>query len=320
MGLRILSLCDGIGGARFALAHAGLPVSKYFRVECEFSKDKDGVFRETKTQWPARIGDAALQHFGDCVRVPGRRPHQTMAVQDFRTEDAKKLGRIDVVVAGFPCQPFSAAGARGGFDDPRAGVLDEILRIMGLVSPRAFVLENVKAAKQIRAQLAARIGHFPTAWNSMNYGAQSRLRDFYTRGATFPRLGVSEMTVGDIMLPEGDSELDNVRYYHYRPLAKPRGRHVIQIGKKGSFAGFGKDIVEGRVLPDTADYGTPARNPDKHGKRAQPAEGYAVTAQEGCAHTLKAKHSPAHVGGVVECVRGSAPEKMFLWGKPRRMD
>ena len=301
MALNVLSLCDGIGGGRFALASAGIPVRKYWRVECEFAKDKEsGEFRETNMQWPARIGDAALARFGDCVRLRGRRPHGTMAVQDFGEREAKKVGRVDLVIAGFPCQPFSSAGGRAGFADPRAGVLDEILRIMELVRPRAFLLENVKAAKEVRAKLAEKIGFFPTAWDSMRYGAQKRERDLYSPVRTRPRLGMSDMLVGDIMLPPGSSELDNVRHYHWNPLEKTRGRYVIQIGKKGAFAGLGADILEGRILEDTADYGTPARNPDKHGKRARPAEGYGVATPNGKSETLKGHggSSGGNAGGI----------------------
>ena len=194
MGLRCLALCDGIGGARFALANAGIPVSKYWRVECEFAKDKkDGVFRQTKTQWPARIGDAALQRFGDCVRLPGNRPHGAMAVQDFGEMEAKKIGRIDLVVAGFPCQPFSSAGARRGFDDPRAGVLDEIMRIIALVRPRAFVLENVRAAADVREQLARKIGRFPVTWNSIQLRRAVASCGTFTRRSARPSAAVGSV-------------------------------------------------------------------------------------------------------------------------------
>ena len=315
MALNVLSLCDGIGGGRFALADAGIPVRKYWRVECDFAKNKDGAFQETATQWPARIGDAALQHFGDCVRLGGARPQGTMAVQDFGAKEAKKVGRIDLIVAGFPCQPFSSAGGRAGFADPRAGVLDEILRIMELVRPRAFVLENVRAADYHRKQLAAKIGVFPRAWDSMTFGAQHRLRDFYTTRPTRPRLGYSPMTVGDIMLPPGDSELDDIRFYHWRPLEKTRGKWIVQIGRKGGFAGFGADVNEGRILEDTADYGTPSRNPDKHGKRMRAAEGYGVEEPTGKTQTLKASSSASKMSGVIAVRFWGRPAESVYWGK-----
>lgn len=51
-------------------------------------------------------------------------------------------GRVDVVTAGFPCQPFSVAGKRRGADDERNGWPDTA-RIIGEVRPRYALLENV---------------------------------------------------------------------------------------------------------------------------------------------------------------------------------
>ena len=237
MGSRILSICDGIGCGRFALSLAGADVEAYFRVECEFSKDKTGKYSPSQTQWPARIGDSALARFGDCTRLRGKHPHDTMAAEDFGAPEAEFVGRIDLVLAGFPCQPYSAAGLRGGFDDPRAKVLDDVLRIIRLVKAPAFVLENVKAAKKVRLALAAKIGVWPETWNSVAFGAQSRKRDFYASAPTRAPLRISPQRVGDVMLAEDDERLDGVRYYHWRPLPTERGDFVCVVGKKGKFCG-----------------------------------------------------------------------------------
>ena len=50
----------------------------------------------------------------------------------------------DILVAGFPCQTFSIAGARGGFSDMRGLLFLEIERILNGTRPKAFLLENVK--------------------------------------------------------------------------------------------------------------------------------------------------------------------------------
>jgi len=50
----------------------------------------------------------------------------------------------DVLVAGFPCQPYSIAGLRKGLGDKRGQVFEEIIRLLDEAKPEAFLLENVK--------------------------------------------------------------------------------------------------------------------------------------------------------------------------------
>jgi DNA (cytosine-5)-methyltransferase 1 len=60
---------------------------------------------------------------------------------DLKSSDVPKH---DVLVAGFPCQPFSIAGLRKGLKDKRGQVFEEIIRILKDKQPPAFLLENVK--------------------------------------------------------------------------------------------------------------------------------------------------------------------------------
>ena len=63
--------------------------------------------------------------------------------------EAKTIANHDILVAGFPCQPFSIAGSKNGLHDPRADVINDILRIAKIKKPRFMVLENVKHLKSI---------------------------------------------------------------------------------------------------------------------------------------------------------------------------
>ncbi len=56
----------------------------------------------------------------------------------------KKLDDIDVLVGGFPCQAFSVAGYRKGFEDPRGNLFFAITNFISNFQPKAFLLENVK--------------------------------------------------------------------------------------------------------------------------------------------------------------------------------
>ena len=58
--------------------------------------------------------------------------------------DIKKIPSHNILTAGFPCQPFSIAGKREGFDDSRSNVFWKILDIIKLHKPEFVILENVK--------------------------------------------------------------------------------------------------------------------------------------------------------------------------------
>lgn len=62
---------------------------------------------------------------------------------DIKTIDAKAIPDFDVLVAGFPCQPFSIAGKKKGFEDPRGNLFFEIVRILKEKKPSIVFLENV---------------------------------------------------------------------------------------------------------------------------------------------------------------------------------
>ena len=57
-------------------------------------------------------------------------------------------GKLDVLVAGFPCQPYSIAGLRKGLEDDRGGeIFKGLLRILRESKPRSFLLENVRGIR-----------------------------------------------------------------------------------------------------------------------------------------------------------------------------
>lgn len=82
--------------------------------------------------------------------------HQDIA--DVRSEEIMSFagidaGEVDVLVGGPPCQPFSTAGLRKGFNDPRASPLREFIRVIKDIRPKAFVMEEVTGL------LSARLKH-----------------------------------------------------------------------------------------------------------------------------------------------------------------
>lgn len=63
---------------------------------------------------------------------------------DITKIDAKDIPDHDILLAGFPCQPFSQAGLKKGFEDTRGTLFFDIARILKEKRPKAFLLENVK--------------------------------------------------------------------------------------------------------------------------------------------------------------------------------
>jgi len=71
-------------------------------------------------------------------------PNTYLIEGDVRDMDPHTLPDIDVLIAGFPCQPFSIMGYRRGFKDPRGNLFFEISRFIDIKRPRVVFLENVR--------------------------------------------------------------------------------------------------------------------------------------------------------------------------------
>ena len=111
---KFIDLFCGIGGFHQAMASLG--------GECVFASDIDVDCRKT---YKANYG---IEPIGDITKV-----------------EAKDIPAHDVLCGGFPCQAFSKAGKRLGFDDPTKGTLFfDILRIMEYHKPKYALLENVR--------------------------------------------------------------------------------------------------------------------------------------------------------------------------------
>lgn len=113
MGFRYIDLFAGIGGFHQAADALG--------GTCVFASEIDA---EAKRAYAANYG---LSPHGDITKI-----------------DAADIPDHEVLLAGFPCQPFSIIGKRKGFADMRGTLFFEIARILRAKRPPLFVLENVK--------------------------------------------------------------------------------------------------------------------------------------------------------------------------------
>jgi len=94
-------------------------------------------------QLTSEIDDSALETY----KLNFKEPKNHIFISDVHQIKLKSLKNqnIDILLAGFPCQPYSIAGLRKGLKDDRGGqIFKSLLRILSEIKPSVFLLENVK--------------------------------------------------------------------------------------------------------------------------------------------------------------------------------
>lgn len=124
MTFKYIELFAGIGGFRSALDPLG--------GECVFASEIDTF--ATKSYHSL---------YGEICKLTGTTEAPELH-GDITKIDAHDIPDHDVLVGGFPCQAFSVAGQRKGFEDARGTLFFEIARIASAKQPRLMLLENVK--------------------------------------------------------------------------------------------------------------------------------------------------------------------------------
>lgn len=170
--MKYISLFAGIGGFDLALDRLGH--------ECVYTNEWD-------------------KHAAKVYETRFNRPVDTTDIRKVSTEE---IPEHDLLVGGFPCQAFSIAGKRLGFDDTRGTLFFEIARILKDKQPKYFILENVKglishnSGQTFRTIIAtiAELG-YDCQWNvlnSKNFGVpQNRERIYivgHLRGVSRPEV------------------------------------------------------------------------------------------------------------------------------------
>ena len=216
---RTLDLFAGIGGIRLGFEKAGFETvfANDFEKTCKNTYDLN--FKTSK-----------------------------LIVEDIRKIGIEDLPEFDFLLAGFPCQAFSIAGYRKGFEDKKRGNLFfDIARIIKSKKPRGFLLENVKNLKnhdngktfKIILKTLENTGyHIKTkVLNSMEYGGvpQNRERIYivgfreykHYKNFEFPEKIKLKTKITDIL---GD-KIDKKYYYNGKPLYEKIKRDVNTQGK-----------------------------------------------------------------------------------------
>lgn len=117
--MKFLDLFAGIGGFRLGMESAGHECIGFCEID-KFARESYKAIHNTE-------GEIEL--------------HDITTVTD---EEIRNIGHVDVICGGFPCQSFSIAGSRRGFEDTRGTLFFEIARFADILKPKYLFLENVK--------------------------------------------------------------------------------------------------------------------------------------------------------------------------------
>ena len=226
---KFIDLFAGIGGFRLALQNLG--------GKCVFTSEWD---KEAKRTYKANFGETP---FGDITK-----------------EQTKQYipDGFDLLCAGFPCQAFSIAGKRGGFEDTRGTLFFDVAEIIRHKQPKAIFLENVKGLRNhnggktlatILNVLRNDLGYFvpePEIVNAKNFGVPQNRERIYIVGF-HPRTGITEFNYPK---PTGkkvkfidikEKKVPATKYFLSTQYLQTLYNHKARHESKGN--GFGFEII-----------------------------------------------------------------------------
>jgi DNA (cytosine-5)-methyltransferase 1 len=226
---KFIDLFAGIGGFRLALQNIG--------GKCIFTSEWDKYSKKT---YQANFGEVP---FGDITKSQ---------IKNYIPDG------FDILCAGFPCQSFSIAGKRGGFEDTRGTLFFDVAEIIKNKQPKAFFLENVKGLrnhdngktlKTILNTLRDDLGYYvpePQILNAKEFGVpQNRERIFIVgfrqdlgiNDFEYPKATDTTAVLEDIL----EKEEVSVKYYLSNTYVDTLRKHKARHKNKGN--GFGYEII-----------------------------------------------------------------------------
>lgn len=229
---KTIDLFAGIGGIRIGFEQTG-------RIKNIFSAEID--------LWACKTYEAnfAENPFCDVTQI-----------------NEKTLPDFDILLAGFPCQAFSIAGHRGGFEDTRGTLFFDVARLIKAKRPKAFLLENVKGLthhdkgktlKTILKTLREDLGYvvYAKILNAKDFGVPQNRERIYIVGFNqendfqFPKTTDLTKSVKDLI----ETTVVSSKYYlseiYLNTLRKHRAAHKA----KGN--GFGFEILNPEGISNT---------------------------------------------------------------------
>ncbi|NMH88923.1 DNA cytosine methyltransferase [Flavivirga algicola] len=226
---KFIDLFAGIGGFRLALQNLD--------GKCVFTSEWDKYSKQT---YRTNFGEIP---FGDITKNETKNH-----IPD----------NFDVLCAGFPCQAFSIAGRRGGFEDTRGTLFFDVAEIIKKKQPKAIFLENVKGLRNhdkgktlatILNVLREDLNYYvpePQILNAKDFGVpQNRERIFivgFRKDLGINNFKYPEPTKTDVVLEDILEENEvSVKYYLSTTYVQTLKNHRARHESKGN--GFGYEII-----------------------------------------------------------------------------
>ncbi len=173
--MNVLSLFDGMSCGRIALERAGIPVTNYFASEI----DKYAI-QVSKANWP------------DIIQLG-----------DVETIMLHRLPKLDLIIAGSPCQGFSNAGLGMNFEDPRSKLFWNFVYLLQSTkrtnSNILFFLENVKMKKEWADIITEALGVNHIEINAGLLSPTNRKRYYWTNIPNIVQPEPTGMVINDIL-------------------------------------------------------------------------------------------------------------------------
>lgn len=236
--MNVLSLFDGMSCGQIALERSGIKVDNYFASEID-------------------------KH---AIKVSLKNYPKTIQIGDVSKVDTKKLPKIDLIIAGSPCQGFSFAGKQLAFNDPRSVLFFEFIRILKecrAINPNIkFLLENVRMKKEYEKVITDFIGVQPQLICSSIFTAQQRKRLYWSNIKTIQRLDCLEYTNFNLPQDKGLKLIDilencNNEFAVEISKQKRNGKHILEsafTGKSNSLTTFAHNSMVGIFPIDDGFY------------------------------------------------------------------
>lgn len=226
---KFIDLFAGIGGFRLALQNLG--------GKCIFTSEWD---KDAKKTYKTNFGELP---FGDITK-----------------EETKSYipDNFDLLCAGFPCQAFSIAGKRGGFEDTRGTLFFDVAEIIKTKKPKAIFLENVKGLRNhnggktlatILNVLRNDLGYFvpePQIINARDFGVPQNRERIYIIGFRkdqkvqnfeYPKPLNKKVVFSDIK----EKDVPATKYFLSTQYLQTLINHKARHENKGN--GFGYEII-----------------------------------------------------------------------------